>query len=111
MRTRPGVHNQEVAGNLTLFLMFTSQITVGHISYISTTPRSRAPAKPAVSASRAAPRPAALPALILDGLHGGGRGLRIQVAAARNHGPECLIKLIAQRDARRDVELRDRRVA
>src|SRR5580658_2042016 len=52
-----------------------------------------------------------LATLVLDRL-GRLRGcLRVQVAAAGDSGPEGIVELVEQRDAGRDVQLRDRRVA
>src|SRR5579863_7489367 len=52
-----------------------------------------------------------LAALVPDRLGGLGGRPGVQVAAARDGGPECVVELVDQRDAGRDVQLGDRGVA
>src|SRR5215472_10174380 len=59
----------------------------------------------------AARQPSQSTALVLDGLGGRQRRLRVQVAPAWCNGAERRIKLVQQRDAGGDVELGNRRIA
>src|SRR5215469_10120725 len=69
-----------------------------------------APPGPSVGPTGRTARPSQSAALVLDGLGGRYRRLRVEVAPARRHGAVRRIKLVQQRDAGGDVELRNRRV-
>src|ERR1700751_5351375 len=96
MRTGRVADNQEVAGNFTLFRMFTWPSLFSQVSY-----RQEQPPR----------KTGRLAALVLDRLGRGYRRLRVKVPAARRQRAGRRVELVEQRDPGGNVELGDRRVA